>query len=70
MIFYRFHQSDGEVAITSDITGLNLPKRERAWRADGRTEISSGDRPRLKTESAEIIETIARDGFFLGSSKP
>ena len=68
MIFYRFHESAGRtVAITDDITGAKLPKAEGSWKADGQTEVSERGKLRFGVQPEEIIATIAREGFFLGS---
>ncbi len=68
MIFYRFHEKEGpRVVITNDITGATLPKVGNGWKADGQTEVREGGAQRLGTDPREIIDTIERDGFFLGS---
>ena len=68
MIFYRFHELGGRaIAITDDITGAKLPKVPGAWKADGQTDVSEGGRMRLGHRPEEIIATIGRDGFFLGT---
>lgn len=68
MIFYRFHEKDGpRIVITNDITGANLPKVGSGWKADGQTEVKEDGAQRLGVTPKEIIETIEREGFFMGS---
>ena len=68
MLFYRFHDANGPtVVITNDITGVNLPKSESVWKADGQTEISEGGGLRLGVNPKEIIAAIEREGIFVGS---
>jgi hypothetical protein len=68
MIFYRFHEKEGpRVVITNDITGANLPKVGSGWKADGQTVVKEGGARRLGVDAGEIIETIDREGFFMGS---
>ena len=68
MPFYRFHERNGHhVAITDDITGANLPKVDGDWKADGLTEIRVDGPKRLGVEPEFIIDTIEREGFYLGS---
>lgn len=68
MIFYRFHEKEGPgVVITNDITGANLPKVSSGWKADGQTEVRERGARRLGAEPKDIINTIEREGFFLGS---
>ncbi|MGX7951425.1 hypothetical protein ACWPM1_02555 [Tsuneonella sp. HG249] len=68
MIYFRFHEAGGQaVVITNDRSGSNLPKSSFAWKADGQTDVSKGGRGRFGETSDEIIATIERDGFFIGS---
>lgn len=68
MPYYRFHQSDGPaVAITDDRSGAKLPNIGSEWKADGLTEVTIGGRKRFGVEPAEIIASIEREGFYLGS---
>ncbi|MBW8754997.1 MAG: hypothetical protein JF595_12760 [Sphingomonadales bacterium] len=68
MIFYRFHEKGGScVVITNDITGSNLPRAERGWTADGRTELKAGRGKRFGVDAGEIIATIEREGYYVGS---
>jgi len=68
MTFYRFHEKDGHrAAITNDITGANLPKIDGGWKADGKTEVKEGSARRLGAEASQIIDTIEREGFYIGS---
>ena len=68
MPYYRFHQSDGSaVAITDDRSGAKLPNISSVWKADGLTEVVIGGRKRFGVEPAEIIYSIEREGFYIGS---
>jgi hypothetical protein len=68
MIFYRFHEKDGPCAvITNDITGSNLPKSERGWIADGRTELTEGSESQIGVDVDEVIATIEQEGYYVGS---
>jgi hypothetical protein len=65
--YYIFEATAGTgMAVTSNRTGAGLPKpRVGSWRFVEKIDIKPFDGPRTGASSREIVEGVAKDGYFV-----
>jgi hypothetical protein len=68
MLIHVFKSGPGlERGLTADKSGANLPKDGRPWPwvLEKTLDIGASDGPRIGASSGDILDGIAKDGYFI-----